>query len=168
MESMRTPWTEEDDNLLRQAYEREVGGPGLPLALLERHSQIACRQRASRLGISNSARARRYDVEPFVIDNFDAAYLAGLLDGEGNIQVHPPRIEFTSTTLELATWVASLPNFRLYQRELTVTGKRIYRVICTSNLACVGVAERMRPWMREPAKLERLDAIMAKMTALAY
>jgi hypothetical protein len=167
---MRIRWTPSDDELLAEAYRGEVGAPDLPPALLERHSLHSCRSRAYRLGMTNHARAQRYPPEDMsVVDPVDLAYLAGLIDADGNV-TRPgvtPRISVTGTCLPVVAWVASLPNFRLSTAGTTSTGKTVYRSVCTSRLACAEVARALEGYMREPSKVERL-VDMGKFTNLAY
>lgn len=104
---------------------------------------------------------------PFTLAPTDAAYLAGLIDGEGYVSGEgQPIIQIVSTTPEITDWLlATVPVGRLEPRgAITTAGKPIHRWTIGSRHACARVAEQVLPYMRIEKKVARL----AEFTGLVY
>lgn len=108
-------WTNEEERLLIENYSKMDWSE---LSNLTGHTRHAIRNRASKLGVPR-------DLEIPDITDLDAAYLAGLIDGEGSIMINchhtgllvsgtMVKVSISSTSLEL---LSEVRDFFLLQAE---------------------------------------------------
>lgn len=101
----------------------------------------------------------------FKLQRSDAAYLAGLIDGEGHVSGTQPMLQITTTTPEITDWLlATVPVGRLQKNRLTSTGKTIYRWYLSTQFGCDRLYRQVLPHIKIIEKRER----MAKFTGLSY
>jgi hypothetical protein len=161
-----TPWTPNDEALLRSAYQAWTGAGPLVIQprLLKRHTFQSCRQRASLLGLTRITRPRQADV-PFTLTPTQAAYLAGLIDGEGHVSGMKPLVQITTTTKEILDWLlVTIPVGRTQKPGVTSTGKPIYRWLLSTTHGCGRLYAQVLPYLLIESKREN----MGKFTALNY
>ena len=149
---MRITWTSTDVELLTQDY------PSLSPALLERHSIGSCRAKAHRLKITDKHRSNPVD-EPWPMNQPDAAWLAGMIDGEGGVYPRINKCCITTTDEGIRDRLASIPNARIYQRKTkTVNGLTVWDAVFQGKCQLKWLAEQVTPHMSHRVKMTNLTA----------
>ena len=84
-------WSENDLRLIRKAYKNTEDGRPInwPIELIGRHSLGSCYLKAKQLGINNPIQKQLTNWEN--ITETDLAYMAGIIDGEGCLNISKTR-----------------------------------------------------------------------------
>ena len=106
-------WTEIDLNLLQKTYLNTNGGEKIswPVELLVRHRLSSCYSKASILGLSKPLRKQLTNWDN--ITELDLAYLAGIIDGEGCLNISKTRkyrycrLTIANTDKSLMEWLVN-------------------------------------------------------------
>jgi hypothetical protein len=175
----RRSWKEEDLLSLYEAYSKPGIGSGiamdLPENLLERHSRAAIHLMASRMGLT-----RRHRDGVLQLDEWsepEIAYLAGLIDGEGCLDMrvvskkdgrirYPCRIHITNTHLGLVEWLKAKIGHGCYCRDIraTRTTKPAYTFVISATNDVKAILDRCMPYfiVKRDKAIEMLEFIKAK------
>lgn len=155
----RTAWTTQDITWLSEAYQAE-GPLVLPAALLARHSHGSCKKTASHLKMT-WRRGRSFGLDWRGTPE-DAAWLAGLIDGEASVGMYGIRI--TTTSPEIVAKVGRIcPTFKQYDRGPTVTGKPCWNL----QIAHLDGIERLSRVIVEHVAIDSKRATLLAVSALS-
>ena len=159
----RNPWTDDDLAALYRAYLVRGGPVVLPPGLVGRHSPGSCRQEAAKRGFTNPARPRTV-IEPYELTVAEAAYIAGIIDGEGHVKPEGSYLTVSSTTREITDWLLEhIPGSRLAkpQQPKVERYKLIHRWILSGHIGCQILAPQILPFVLIPEKRRRLTLLAA-------
>lgn len=158
-----TQWTENDVALLYSVYIAGETGPLVfPPELLARHSISSCTHQAHRRGFTNRERPRRR-FGPFELSEVDAAYLAGIIDGEGHVFRNGGSvISVSSTTREITDWLyRKVPGSHLAEPRWpkNPNAQLVHRWEVTNHETAQMLARQIADFILIPYKRERLKAL---------
>ena len=153
------PWTEEEMNILRENY---ITKRGNIMKELPNRTRSAINTQASKLGLRHRNILRHIE-----LTDTEAAYIAGIVDGEGSINMNAfrkqpiPQVSIANTDIRLINWLMeklkSL-NPHLYTRPATETQKPVYKIYVANNASVQALLERIVPYM--VIKKERAEVMM--------
>jgi hypothetical protein len=175
------PWSKEEEEILKRIY---TDAPIEDiLEALPGRAWSSIKHKANKLGLSRRPICQLYRIHllqppTLSISDVEAAFLAGIIEGEGSLThsgPNHPRVTITNTNEKLIYYLKSLLNEAHPSLTLTVRNKRwkpCYTIIIDNLPAIYAVLLRIKPYLvskREKAEeiLQLIEEKRAKLLQVA-